>query len=158
MVDVRPLTAADVDAAIAVWLAANAARRHEPVSAGSAPKLRARLTDPSGFALVADDAGTVTGTGLLVPARADGGTGAPIAGLAHISLVSVAPDRWGEGIGGSIVRRLLEEARARGYTRAQLWTHNRRAERLYERMGFRATGTATLDANGERIVHYTRSI
>ena len=49
---------------------------------------------------------------------------------------------------------------SRGYERAQLWTHadNARAQRLYERHGFRRTGREKDDDLGEWIVHYERAL
>ena len=74
-------------------------------------------------------------------------------------MVFVAPDRWGEGLGGRLVDALLVEVRSRGYQRAQLWTQadNARARRLYEGRGFKASGREK-DGFGERIVHYRRDL
>jgi GNAT superfamily N-acetyltransferase len=74
-------------------------------------------------------------------------------------MVFVAPDRWGGGLGGRLVDALLEEVRARGYERAQLWTQtdNARARRLYQRRGFRPSGSEK-DEFEERIVHYQRDL
>lgn len=63
---------------------------------------------------------------------------------------------WGEGLGAALVDAVLVEAHARGYTRAQLWTHadNARAHRLYESRDFQRTGRENHDDVGETIVHY----
>jgi GNAT superfamily N-acetyltransferase len=92
-------------------------------------------------------------------ALSDDGAGPPIEGLCHVSMVFVAPDRWGEGLGGRLVDALLEEVRGRGYDRAQLWTQteNVRARRLYERRGFRPSGREKDDL-GERIAHFQRAL
>jgi ribosomal-protein-alanine N-acetyltransferase len=81
-------------------------------------------------------------------------------GLCHIAMIFVAPERWGEGIGGRIVDEVLKEARSRAYGRAQLWTHadNAHAQRLYERHGFRRTGREKGEDLGEWIVHYERTL
>jgi ribosomal protein S18 acetylase RimI-like enzyme len=48
----------------------------------------------------------------------------------------------------------------RRFTRAQLWTHetNRRAQRLYERLGWAASGRTKIDDYGEPIRHYMREL
>jgi len=86
--------------------------------------------------------------------------GPPVVGLCHVGAVFVSPERWGVGIGGRLVDRVLEEARSRGYRQAQLWTHadNSRARRLYEDRGFEHTGRKKEADGGELIVHYIRSI
>jgi ribosomal protein S18 acetylase RimI-like enzyme len=85
--------------------------------------------------------------------------------LCHIAMIFVAPERWGEGIGGRVLGGrvldgVLEEARSRGYERAQLWTHadNARAQGLYEKYGFRCTGREKGDDLGEWNVHYERTL
>jgi ribosomal protein S18 acetylase RimI-like enzyme len=157
---IRRGTPADVEPALAVWLAANSARR-----AGSPPRpdqlarARAHVGRPGAFLLVAEAAGEVIGMALGEPALADEGAGPPSPGLCHVSMVFVAPDRWGKGIGGRLVDAILTEARLRGYGRAQLWTHtdNARARRLYEGRGFGASGR-DMEESGELIMHYRRAL
>lgn len=110
--------------------------------------------------LVAADEMEIVGMAVAIPARADDGAGPPVPGLCHISMVFVAPDRWGQRIGAQLVDAITAEARSRGYSRAQLWTHadNVRAQRLYERRGFRRTGREKDDDLGEPIVHYARAL
>jgi len=151
---------ADVGPAVAVWLAANSARR-----GGSIPRpdqqarARAHVGNPGAFLLVADDAGEVVGMAVGEQALADDGAGPPVPGLCHVSMVFVAPDRWGRGIGGRLVDAILTQARTRGYDRAQLWTQtdNTRARRLYEGRGFGASGREK-EESGEPIVHYERAL
>ena len=152
--------AADTEPALAVWTGANAARR-----GGRAPlpeqegRARGQLGTPDAFLLVAEASGGIVGMALGVQGRADDGAGPPLTGLCHVSMVFVAPDRWGEGIGGRLVDELLAEARARGYDRAQLWTQedNHAARRLYEGRGFRPSGREK-DEFGERILHHERPL
>lgn len=107
-----------------MWLTANTARRGgEPVAAQHELRVRGYADKPDAFLVVADDAGEVTGMALGMQACADDGAGPPVSGLCHIAMVFVAPDRWGEGVGGQLVDAVLAEARDRGYDRAQLWTH-----------------------------------
>lgn len=152
---------ADHDAAVAVWLTANTARRGgEPVAAQHELRVRGYADKPDAFLVVADDAGEVTGMALAMQACADDGAGPPVSGLCHIAMVFVAPDRWGEGVGGQLVDAVLAEARDRGYDRAQLWTHvdNGRGQRLYDGRGFRRSGREKDDDLGERVVHYERQL
>jgi GNAT superfamily N-acetyltransferase len=158
----RDGTPADVDAAVALWLASSAARRgaRPPFPPAAEASVRASLAAPDAFLVIAEDAGTMTGMALGVQGLADDGAGAPIAGLCHVRMVFVAPGRWGQGIGGALVDRLLVESRARGYLRAQLWTHadNVGAQRLYERRGFRRSGREKADDLDGTIVHYERGL
>ena len=152
--------AEDIEPAVAVWLAANTVRR-EGLAPRSEQAARARghVSNPEAFLLIAEDAGDVVGMALGVQALSDDGAGAPVRGLCHISMVFVAPDYWGRGIGGRLVDALLPEARSRAYDRAQLWTQsdNARARRLYEGRGFVLSGREK-DEFGERIVHYQRAL
>jgi len=61
---------------------------------------------------------------------------------AHITNVSIAPPFQGQGLGRRLVERLLADARDRGITCATLEVRasNRRAQALYERLGFVASG------------------
>jgi ribosomal protein S18 acetylase RimI-like enzyme len=146
----------DIEPVVAVWLAANSARR-EGLTPGARQAARARghVSNPGAFLLVADNAGDVVGMAIGTRGLADDGAGPPVEGLCHVSMVCVAPAYWSRGIGGRLVDALLEEARSRDYYRAQLWTQsdNARARRLYEGRGFVPSGREK-DEFGERIVHY----
>lgn len=156
----RDGTRADVDAALEVWRASVIARDGRPVPSGAEGRARASLAAADAFLVVAEDAGRAVGMAAGMDARLDDGAGAPIAGLCHVAMVFVAPDWWGEGTGGRLLDRLLEQARARGYARAQLWTqaHNARASRLYEARAFRRSGREKQDDSGDRIAHYERAL
>ena len=174
---VRRGGSADVEPAVAVWRAANGARR----GGGSSPpehaaRVRRHAENPDAFLFVADAKGGVPGgasgeasdeasdaiVGMAVGMQglAQDGAGPPVAGLCHVGAVFVSPERWGEGIGGRLVDAVLAEARSRGYDRAQLWTHadNARAQKLYENRGFRRTGREKTEDFGETIVHYERGL
>ncbi len=151
---------ADVEPAVAVWLAANSARREGlPPLPEQEARARGHVSNPGAFLLVADDAGEVVGMALGVQGLSNDGAGPPVKGLCHVSMVFVAPDYWGRGIGGRLVDALLKEARSRDYDRAQLWTHsdNARARRLYEGRGFRASGREE-EEFGDLIVHLQRAL
>jgi len=102
-VTVRPAGPADHDAAIAVWAASDTARRGSPSPPEVPQMLRERFARDDVWLLVADDDGVVIGVAQGAPARDDGGTGPVVPGRCHLSMVFVAPERWGEGIGSLLV-------------------------------------------------------
>lgn len=159
---VRVGGARDVASAIGVWRKSSMARR-----GGQAPpaereaQVRAHLQEPGVLLVLAEDAGDVVGMAAGVQGLADDGVGPPEPGLFFLSLVYVAPDRWGAGIGGRLVDALLDAARSQGYERAHLWTHrdhNDRAQWLYEGHGFRWLGVEKIDEAGECIIRYERHL
>ena len=158
--EIRRGTPGDTEAALRAWRSAEEARRRGPASPDHGNRVRNHVENPGGFLFVADSGGEVVGMAVGMQGRADDGAGPPVEGLCHIGAVFVAPDRWGEGLGGRLVDAVLEEARTRGYDRAQLWTHadNDRAHRLYTRHGFRRTGREKPDDLGELISHYERNL
>ena len=92
---VRDGTPADVDAAVAVWLASELARRGgRALPTTSEARVRASLVGSAdNFLLVAEDEQVVVGMAAGMPALADDGAGPPIAGLCHVRMVFVAPGR-----------------------------------------------------------------
>ena len=158
---VRRGEAADLEPALAVWRAAEEARRGgRPASPEHGGRVRAHVQNPTTILFVADDSEHVVGMAVGMQGLAADGAGPPIEGLCHIGAVFVAPDRWGEGLGGELVDAVLSEARSRGYDRAQLWTNadNIRGHRLYGSRDFRRTGREKEDDLGETIVHYERCL
>jgi ribosomal protein S18 acetylase RimI-like enzyme len=158
---VRAGRAEDFDTAVAVYRLANDARRGgQPVPPESEERVRGYLGKPDAFLVIVEDGAIVVGMGLAMQGLADDGAGPPIPGVCFISMVYVAPDRWGEGIGGRIVDALIAEARSRGYDRTRLWTHedNPRAQQLYEGRGFRRSGREKENDLGDHIVLYEREI
>ena len=115
---------------------------------------------PAGPAPAQLPPGAVVGTILGLQGLAQDGAGPPVPGLLHLSLLSVAPDRWGQRIGRLLVEQSLARAEVRGYEQVQLWTHadNLRANRLYKSMGFRRSGRVRIDDWGELVVHYRRAV
>ncbi|MBA2691451.1 MAG: GNAT family N-acetyltransferase [Rubrobacter sp.] len=150
----------DFEAAVAVWREADTVRRGGEPPPEHEERARGHVENPDSFLLVADDAGGIVGVACAMQGLADDGAGPPIEGLCHVGMVFVAPGRWGEGVGGMLVDATLDEARSRGYGKAQLWTHkgNSRARRLYERRGFGRSGREMKDDLGEWIVHYEREL
>jgi ribosomal-protein-alanine N-acetyltransferase len=65
-----------------------------------------------------------------------------VAGEAHVTTVAVAPASQGRGVGTLMVLELLDEARAREIDSATLEVRSadRRAQRIYARLGFAPAG------------------
>lgn len=149
----------DFDAAIGVWIHANAA-----VVGGISPpperraQVRASCANPDAFLVVADNSGVIVGMAVGMHGRDAGGVGRTITGLCFISLVGVLPGAWGQGIGGKLVDALVSAAQSRGYDRAILWAQadNVRAHRLYQGHGFHLTGLHGTNDRGEPNVQYER--
>lgn len=171
MFTIRPAIHADAPAIAALWHAANRARHDAlglPVGpfAGADPAAGRRrviecLADPRCCVVLAEDRGDPVAMAIAVPGLArDGASSEVIPGLAHVTMVAVHPDRWGQGLGSAVLEAVLAGARERGFTRAQLWTHetNLRAQRLYLRLGWTASGRTTRDDYGELIRQYVRSL
>lgn len=150
----------DLASALEVWRAAEEARRGGPPSPDHGGRVRTYVENPTAFLFVADGTDGIVGMAVGMQGLDDDGAGPPVQGLCHIGAVFVAPERWGDGLGGELVDAVLSEARSRGYDRAQLWTNaqNDRAHRLYERRGFRRTGREGQDDFGETIAHYARRL
>lgn len=151
----------DVESAIAVYLAANDARRGgAPTPVHHVERVRGSMGNPEAIFLVAVEDSTCVGMALAMQSRAEYGTGPPEPGICFLSMIFVLPERWGGGIGGKLVEAVLAEARSRGFSLIQLWTHadNLRAQRLYERLGFARSGIERENDLGEAIVQYQRTI
>jgi ribosomal protein S18 acetylase RimI-like enzyme len=159
-VRVRPAAPADHEAAIAVWAAADTARRGAPSPPEVPQMLRERFARDDVWVLVADDDGTVVGVTQGWPAREEDGAGPAIEGRCHLSMVFVSPWRWGEGIGGLLVDAALRHAAALGYDHVQLYTHedNARAQGLYAGRGFRRDGDVKDDAWGNAVGRWARAL
>ena len=124
-------------------------------------RVRSFLQKSDAFLIVADADSPVVGMAVGMQGRTQEGAGQPIEGLCHVSMIFVAPQCWGEGVGGRLVDATLDEARSRGYSRVQLWTQNDnpRAQRLYEGRGFTRTGRQKKDEDlGEWIMQYARPL
>jgi ribosomal protein S18 acetylase RimI-like enzyme len=118
-------------------------------------RVEEKLADPSARVVVVCDGEELVGMALAEPSKHDG-TGAIITGVGHVSMVFVAPTRWGLGIGGRLVEALHTEMRDANWHKASLWTRasNDRARRLYERSGYTTTGDAKHLESGDEIVRY----
>jgi GNAT superfamily N-acetyltransferase len=162
----RRASVADGGAAAKVWAAADAARRGRlglpplPIERAE-PEVLTRLGANDGFGVLAEDEGDPVGMALAVPALADdGASDERVPGLVHVTMIAVVPTHWGRRIGAAVLEVVQATAREQGYRRGQLWTHesNSRAQRLYERLGWTASGRTKLDDTGEPIRHYVREL
>lgn len=171
MLTIRIGHMADVAAVARLWMAANVVRQAEtglplgPVAgvgiAEAEQQVRRRLADPAGFVVLADEDGELVAMVLVQQALdQDGASPDPLPAFAHIAMVAVHPGRWGQGLGALVLDAAQRDARRRGFTHAQLWTHemNRRAQRLYERLSWVASGRKKIDDHGESIRHYVRRL
>ena len=160
-IDVQPGTPDDVDAAVSVYERSNLARRHNDwpsrssrVAEVTASLHDAALHDTASWFLIGRDGGEAVAMALIQPFRASGGSGPVIAGTSFLSLIYVLPDRWGKGIGGTMLDAVTDEAARRGCHRIYLWTHehqNERAHRLYRSCRFAPTGRTMHDDEGKSI-------
>src|SRR5690242_5865108 len=110
---IRPGGATDLGSAAACWRSATIARRDgRPLPPDAEERTRRSLAAADAFVLVAEDDGRIVGLGVGRQGRADDGAGPPVAGLCHVAMMCVAPERWGCGIGRKIVDATLDAARA----------------------------------------------
>lgn len=70
--------------------------------------------------------------------------GAGRSGIAEVSYLGAAPDRWGEGLAAIVLRALTRQLAAAGYDAAQLlvYTDKLVARRLCERLGWETDAAA----------------
>lgn len=163
---VRPANEADLVTFARVWIDAVAARavegqKHATLDQATMESIVAKQFAADGaFPLALCEGDLVVATSSALPARADDGASpAVVPGLAHISLISVIPQRWGMGHGRTIVVATLIEARRRGFVRAQLWTQesNVRAQQLYDSLGFIRSGRIKADESGDPVGHWVNT-
>lgn len=126
---VRPGTRFDEDAAIEVWRACLGVRGRLP-SAARIAQVRRKLRAPDALHLVAEDDGRVVGMLLAELSTEE-------AGVLHLSMLFVHPDRWRRGIGTSLLTALTSR-----YPRVSTWTaaDDEPALGAYARSGFARTG------------------
>jgi GNAT superfamily N-acetyltransferase len=121
-------------------------------SAVEVARVRARLGDPSTWAMLAEDGGLVAGHAGYVPQP-----GVP--GSAHLWQLFLRPPWWGTGIARALLQEAIAAAAAEGYGRMRLFTprDQARARAFYEREGFEHTGwEAFEEAIGLVLVEYER--
>jgi diamine N-acetyltransferase len=121
-------------------------------SAAEIARMRARLGEPSTWAMLAEDGGLVAGHAGYLPQP-----GVP--GSAHLWQLFVRPPWWGSGIAQALLREAIAAATGEGYGRMRLFTprDQARARAFYEREGFEHTGwEAFEEALGLVLVEYAR--
>ena len=160
-INVRLGTLDDVNAAVSVYERSNLARRHGDwlSQASRVAQVTVSLHDAASWFLIGCDGGEAVAMAHIRPFRAGGGTGGVIAGTSFLALIYVLPDRWGEGIGGTMLDAVIAEAAQRDCHRIYLWTHelhNERAHRLYRSRSFVRTGRAANDDAGKPIAEWLR--
>ncbi len=124
MTALRRAAAADLDAIMAIE------RATFPDDAWSISSMRAELTGPHGFYLVATDEDAIVGyAGLLAPEGS---------GQGDIQTIAVAEAARGRGIGRALMDALLAEAARRGAGEVFLEVRagNEPAQHLYATLGF----------------------
>lgn len=149
----------DLAAAVRVWQLANVARGKVP-DENRCARVRTKLSDANALAVLAIEAGEVVGMALAEAGRDDDGVGPLLPQLCHISMVFVDPDHWGRRIGRQLLDTVADHAARRGHLVLQLWTAqtNHRAQRLYQRAGFRPTGHTKDLPTGQPIIQLVKPI
>lgn len=147
-IDLTPLAAGEVRAALDIWASAQTARDLAP-SPGRRERVSVRLHQavgsPHHLALLARYGGRPAGMALAEPYADSPGTG-------HVSMVFVTPAYWGCRIGSTLLERLQDPGA--GWSALSLWTRtaNTRALRLYRSAGFVDTGERSSLGKGEEIL------
>jgi GNAT superfamily N-acetyltransferase len=152
---------ADVDAAISVYLRSDLERRQgRRISDERMAEVRETLRAPTSWFFIAEDGAQAVAMACAMPAREDAGAGPLIAAACYLDLLFVVPERWGEGIGGTLLDAVLDDAARRGYSRIQLWTHdnNDRAHGLYRSRGFAPAPDSHLGNEGVQVREWARDI
>jgi GNAT superfamily N-acetyltransferase len=87
-------------------------------------------------------------------------TGPVLEGVAHVGAVFVSPEHWRRGIARRMLGLAEDEMRARGFTRAMLWTPDGApAERLYAALGWERDGRRMWhDWVGVWVVGYSKTL
>ena len=132
-----------------------------PTRSSRLEHVRRNLEDPDSWFLVGSEGGEPVAMALVLPFRSRGGAGPVIPDTSFLDLIYVLPQRWGEGIGGSMLDAAIGEAARRGSRRVFLWTHereNERARRLYRSRGFAPTGRTRQGDAGEPTGEWLRTL
>lgn len=134
-----------LDGAAMVWAEATAARDgHSDVAPLEVSRpIIARVLDQPGAVLVValDDGEQVVAFAVAEPVPARAGPGAAVQ-TAEVRYVGVGPQRWGAGLGRSVLRLLCAELAGAGFIEAQLlvYVDNTQAVGLYEQLGWQSEG------------------
>jgi len=160
-IDVRLGGLNDVDEAVSVYERSNLARRGGdwPSKALRVAQVTTSFHAADSWFLLGRDGDEAVAMALVHPFRADAGAGSMIPGTLFLNLIYVLPERWGQGIGGTMLDAVITEAARRDCHRIYLWTHelqNERAQRLYQSRRFARTGRTMPDDLGQPIGEWLR--
>ena len=139
---VRPARAADLPAIVQLFaedeLAAGVSPAYGAAGPGHAAALAEIERDPNNRVYVAELEGAVVGTFQLTFIRQLSYGGCLVAQIESVHVCSRARSH---GIGATMMRFAIEQARQRGALRVQLTSNAKRvrAHQFYERLGFRAS-------------------
>jgi len=116
-------------------------------------KLRERLDGPGALVVVGERAGEIVTCCFATPRRSPSGRTSSTE--AHLSLVAVAPQLWGNGHGTAMLTYAERALAASGYRRAELHVQaaNTRARRLYERCGWSLLGPGEPHPDGPQVIY-----
>lgn len=109
----------------------------------SAESILEDISNPNKDMIVATSPdGTVVGFGLLTRGTTEDCI-AHINDLVELQRVYVDPGYHSNGVGSSLIAKLEDMAREQGFKHIWLgaWTENPRAQKLYEKIGFRVVGS-----------------
>lgn len=140
----------EIEAAVDVWSRARVAAGESP-SPTRVERVHEKLRDPDALVVVSREHGGVVGMAQLEQHRDD-----PAA--AHVSMVFVAPERQGRGIGTALLETAHALAADRGWASSSLWTResNAAGRALYARVGYRPTDDLGTTPSGEQMRRWER--
>lgn len=136
---IREAAAAELQAACALWLRAEAARtgsQPDPAAAGAlVAEMATAVAKPGAHLLVGFLAKRLVAVIYGVPLRAN-----PT--KAQVAMLAVEPTEWGQGIGSQLLAALTDAMKTQGcvHLRMNVDPANHRARALYERHGWRHLG------------------
>jgi GNAT superfamily N-acetyltransferase len=150
-----PLSAADVEGALGVWRACKDAQGRPPTET-RVRRVREKLGAVDATVVIGRIGADIRAMALAEPGRGGDGTGPVLLERGHLSMVFVHPTSWGMGAGTGLLLRLHTEGVGLGWRHLALWTGtaNHRARRLYESVGYRATGRVRAGSDGRTHVQY----
>ena len=150
-----PANAASAEAVARLWARSTARRDGRPLPVGAPPELlaavRERLSRPGAVVVVGRLDGELVACGVGTP-REPVDDEAP---TAEVSLVAVAPERWGAGLGRAVLRRLEEQLVRAGFAAGELQvlSANAGAVRLYQAAGWRLLGELAPHRDGPQVAY-----
>jgi len=163
----RAFRAGDAEALAALVRACDETYRSWLPAGWSPPEVGAdwagRFSEPDRWSVLVEDDGAVVGFTSFRQAY-DGvppaDSGPVLEGVAHVGAVFVAPSHWRRGIARRMLGQAEDAMRARGFTRALLWTpEGAPAEHLYSSLGWERDGRRMWhDWVGVWVVGYAKAL